>query len=384
MLAVLTLLLPLVNADTRLPFMTCTSNIMNQSHTVSGAVTINTHAATPFEDVKLSAINETAWESYSFEGVSSLGSSGVSITFYRNPSVATLGNGVVWVEINAVWRNGTQWNTILWQDQSNIIVCDVDTNASTYGYWLDDTDITTRFSFRVPRTLASAHLNFVSSSVEGSWALKSIAPAMTANGMAQLSSLGSVELAPLIYWNEAIPMGTMNASIELSGTKFDLEGFGGHWRNWAAYNWNSLARRWYRVRAVAGPYTIIYWVLTSAVDGQTYTSGILTQNGTKIFATRNGAPVDGSSSAIFWLAYSGHVRGSYEDSSTGITLYFVGGGRQWRFSITHMNVLSEPSRRSTESYTSFVNKVVGGDISGAQYEGVGTSDQAVIANPVPL
>jgi hypothetical protein len=53
---------------------------------------------------------------------------------------------------------------------------------------------------------------------------------MTANGTGQANPHGSVELAPLTYWNEAIPMATMNATFYFSGTEFDLQGFGGHWR----------------------------------------------------------------------------------------------------------------------------------------------------------
>lgn len=341
---------------------------------------INTSPTAPFEDVKLSALNETAWESYSFEGVSNIGTSGVSFNFYRNPSLTAHEYGVVWVEINAVWNNGTQWSTILWQNQSVITVCDVDDDAATYGSWHDLSGLTS-FTFHVPRTLASANLSLFGTGVEGSWQIISIAPPMTANGTGQANPHGSVELAPLTYWNEAIPMATMNATFYFSGTEFELQGFGGHWRNWAAYNWNYLARSWYRVRAVAGPYTLIYWTLTSAVDSQTYTSGILTQNGTKIFATRNGNQTLGSSSAIFWLSYSGSVHGSYEDNSTGIIVQLVGGGKEWRFFITHMNVLSETPHGSPESYTSFVNTVLGGEIGGPQFDGVATSDQAVIENP---
>jgi hypothetical protein len=53
----------------------------------------------------------------------------------------------------------------------------------------------------------------------------------------------------------AIPMATMNATIQLFDKRFDLQGFRGHWRNWASYDWNSLVQSWYRVRAVASPYT---------------------------------------------------------------------------------------------------------------------------------
>ena len=382
-LALLSLLLPFVNGNTALPDVTCTVNSLKQTQTVTSPVAINTSPTAPFEDVKLSAINQTAWESYSFEGVSDDGSSGLSIRFFRNPSLAAQDYGVVWVEINAVWQNGTQWSAVLWQNQSVVVACDVGDDVGTSGYWNDVDDIT-KFSFRVPRTLASASLNLFGDGVEGSCQMTSIAPPTTVNATGLSNPHGSVELAPLTYWIEPIPIAKMNATIQFSGTKFDLQGFGGHWRNWAPYNWDSLATCWYRVRAVAGPYTIIYWTFTSALDGQTYTSGILGQNGTNIFATRNGTPVSGSSSAIFWLSYSGTVHGSYEDNSTGITVQFVEGSREWRFFVTHKNVLSESPHGTAEAYTSFVNTVVGGDIAGPQFEGVATSDQAVIANPISI
>ena len=380
-LALHTLLLPFVNSSPSLPAISCTPNSMNQTQTVTSAVVINTNPATPFEAVKLSAINQTAWESYRFEGVSNNGTAGVSVNFYRSPSPSACGYGAVWVEINAVWSDSTQFTSTQWQNQSVIIDCDVDINAVTYGYWEDVLDTTARFTFQVPHTLAWANMTLFGDGIDGSWQMNSIAPPMTANATGQFNPQGSVELAPLTYWNEAIPVATLNTTIQFPGRVFDIEGFGGHWRNWASYDWNSLALDWYRVRAVAGPYIMIFWVYTSAIDGQIYTSGILVQNGTRVFASRNGSPTPGSDSAIFWLSYSGNVHGSYEDNSTGITVQFTG-GREWRFFFTHTNVLSESPYG--KKYSSFVNTAIGGDIEGPQFAGVATSDQAVIPNPVPI
>ncbi|KIN07615.1 hypothetical protein OIDMADRAFT_22484 [Oidiodendron maius Zn] len=310
-LALLTLLLPFVNTSPALPAISCTPNSMNQTQTVTSAVAINTNLATPFEAVKLSAINQTAWESYS-----------VSVSFYRNPSPSACGYGAVWVEIKAVWSGSTQFTSTQWQNQSLIIDCDVDINAATYGYWEDVLDATARFTFRVPHSLAGANMTLFGDGMDGSCQMNSIAPSMTAN-----------------------------------------------------------ATDWYRVRAVAGLYIMIFWVYTSAIDGETYTSGILVQNGTRVFASRNGSPTPRSDSAIFWSSYSGSVHGSYEDNSTGITVQFTG-GREWRFFITHTNVLSEPPYG--KKYSSFVNTVFASDIEGPQFAGVATSDQAVIPNPVPI
>jgi hypothetical protein len=52
---------------------------------------------------------------------------------------------------------------------------------------------------------------------------------MAASATCQFNSHGGVELAPLTYWNEAIPMATLNATIQFFGKGFDLQGFGGHW-----------------------------------------------------------------------------------------------------------------------------------------------------------
>jgi hypothetical protein len=374
------LILPLINALGDSAAAKCTINSLNQTQTVTSPVEINTSPVAPFENVKLSAVNSTAWESYSFEAVSANGTSGSSVIFYRNPSIGAPGSGVVWIEISAVWPNGTQWKVTWSQNESAVLACDI----STYGYWTNILK-TTRFSFSLPSSLKSAYLDLVDPGVvEGSWNMASITPAISANGMPELNSNGSVELAPLTYWNEAIPMATVDAKVTLSGTDFLIQGFGGHWRNWAPYNWNSLAKDWHRVRAVAGPYSIIFWSFTSATDGLIYTTGFLSQNGTKIFATRNGDPDIKGDSAIFSLSYSGRVRGSYDDNSTGIMVQFVGGGKIWRFYITHTNVLSESPHGSAGDYTSFVNTVFGGDITAAGYDGVAISDQMAIADPAPM
>ena len=63
---------------------------------------------------------------------------------------------------------------------------------------------------------------------------------------------------------------------------------------------------------------------------------------------------------------------------------FTGASAKWKFSITHTNVLYESPHGSAAEHTSFVNTVVGGDISCPQFTGVATSDQAFIPNPVSI
>ena len=373
--------LPFINAHPDSPCANCTVNRMNQTQTVSNYVTINTSPATPFEDAKLSAINTTAWESYNFEGVSANGSAGVSVTFYRNPALALLGQGVLWVEIDAVWANGTQWTTALWQRESLITSCD----DATYGYW-NNSHPTTKVSFSVPNSLKWAKLNIFGPGVTGDWEMTSIAPAVTADGMSQSDSNASVELAPLAYWNEAIPMATLHAHFHLSGTEFSLLGLGGHGRNWAPYNWNSLVEKWYRVRAVAGPYSMLFWTFKSAINKQTYTSAVLSQNGTKIFSTRNAVAAGDSDFATYVLSYGGKIHGTYPENSTGIVVDFVGGGKHWRFAVEHANVVYETLNGTTRfgKYSRFVNTVNGGELGEQLWEGVATSDQVIVADPIPL
>jgi hypothetical protein len=384
---ILVLLFPLVqfaNAVTALPAEVCSTNSMRQTQTVTSAVAINTSPTDPFEDVKLSEVNQTAWESYAFEGVSTTGDSGVSINFYRNPAIAGQGNGILGVQINAVWQNGTQWNSSIWQNQSIIVGCDVGDDVASYGYWSDIDDSVTEFSFTVPRSLTSASLSLSGRGVEGSWQMTSTVPPMTVNASGSANPHGTVQLAPLTYWIEPIPMATTNATIYFSGQELDLQGFGGHWRNWAPYNWDTLASSWYRIRATADSYTIIYWTFTSALDGKVYTSGMLMQNGTNVFTTTNATPKSGSNSASFWLTYSGAVHGTYEDTSTGIVVQFIGNGKEWRFALSHTNVLSESQHGTAQGYTSFVNTVTGGLIDGPESHGVGISDQAAVANTAPI
>ncbi|TVY17456.1 Diels-Alderase ccsF [Lachnellula arida] len=373
------LLLPIVAS---LASPACTTSLVTGFEAVQGPVTINTSPTDPFEVPKLSAINETAWEYWYFDAVSSDGKSGVAITFFKDPSLAFLGYRNLRVGLDAVWSNGTKFSTVLFVNESTVTTCGGDTK----GIW-NQTNEGTNFSFQVSKNLKQVDIVVAGPQVSGTFSLKSRDPARYPRGEIVPSSTASLTLGPLIYWNEAIPAGTVHTSLTLGGVPFSFNGIGGHDRNYAPFIWDFIAQHWYWLRIVTGPYTAVYWIWTSAIDGKTYTTAFLTKDGVEIFATTNGIVSWKGKYATMLLQYGAGVHGSFADNSTGIALRFVDHdcGKSWHFEIQHQNIAFETPHVGTDNhYSRFVNTASGGQDGEEVWSGVANSEQNVITAPRPL
>jgi hypothetical protein len=360
---------------------TLTSKTCSGFESVQGPVTINTSPTDPFEVPKLSAINETAWEYWYFDAVSSDGKSGVAIIFFKDPSLSILGLGNLRVGLDAVWSNGTQFSTMLFVNESTVTTCGDDTQ----GIW-NQTDQGTVFSFQTSKNLQQVEIAVAGPQVSGTFSLKSHNPARYPAGELYPSSTASVALGPLIYWNEAIPAGTVDTSLTLGGVPFSFTGTGGHDRNYSPFIWDFIAQKWYWLRIVTGPYTAVYWVWTSAIDGNTYTSAFLTENGVEIFTTTSGAVSPEGKYATMSLLHGAGVHGTFGDDSTGIAVDFVDHDcdKKWHFELQHQNIAFEPPAGSNNNYTRFVNTASGCEVGEEIWNGVANSEQNVIPVPQPL
>ncbi|TVY34903.1 Diels-Alderase [Lachnellula subtilissima] len=373
------LLLPIVAS---FPSPACTTSLVTGFESIQGPVTINTSPTDPFEVPKLSAINETAWEYWYFDAVSSDGKSGVAITFFKDPSLASLGYGNLRVGLDAVWSNGTTFSTMLFVNESTVTTCGGDTK----GIW-NQTSEGINFSFQVSNSLKQADIVVAGPQVSGNFSLKSRDPARYPGGEIAPSPTASLALGPLIYWNEAIPAGAVDTSLILGGVPFSFGGIGGHDRNYAPFTWNFIAQLWYWLRIVTGPYTAVYWVWLSAIDGKTYTSAFLTKDGMEIFATTNGTVSSEGKYATMLLQYGAGVHGTFADNSTGIAVQFVDHecGKSWHFEIQHQNIAFEaPHEGATLYYTRFVSTASGGEDGEGVWSGVANSEQNVIPTPLAL
>lgn len=263
---------------------------------------------------------------------------------------------------------------MLFVGESSVSTC----SGVTKGLW-NTTSEGFEFSFEVSETLKTASISLSGPQVSGTWSLSSFAPPRTPDGLIYPSPKASVELAPLIYWNEAIPAGNVQTSFTLAGTPFSFTGIGGHDRNWAPYIWDYIAEHWYWVRIITGPYTLVYWIWTS-YDGQTYTSAFVSENGVEVFGTQNGEDV------TFTLTYGGKVHGSFKDESTGfvVELEDKSCGKKWKFEIEHANIAFEAPAGNNDAYSRFVNTASGGEVGGKVWNGVGGSEQNVMQEVYPM
>ena len=257
--------------------------------------------------------------------------------------------------------------------------------GETKGLW-NTTSEGIAFHFDVSSALNKATIALTGPGVSGTFELESFAPPRYPDGEIYPAPRASLALAPLIYWNEAIPAGTVHTSLTLSGTPFSFTGIGGHDRNWGPYIWDFIAEHWYWIRAVTGPYTVVFWTFTSAIDGQTYTSAFLSENGVEIFATRNGVVAEKEDYATLKLTYGGPVHGSFADQSTGFVIDLVGNecGKSWQFTVEHANIAFEAPQGNNDAYSRFVNTASGGEVERKPYNGVANSEQNVIQVVPPL
>lgn len=362
------------------PSPACTTKLVTGFESVQGPVTINTSPTDPFEVTKLSAINETVWEYWYFDAVSSDGKSGVAITFFKDPSLSALGFGNLRVSLDAVWPNGTQFTSTLFVNESTITTCGDDTK----GVW-NQTNEGIGFSFEVSNNMKQVDVVVAGPQVSGTFSLKSNTPARYPAGELYPSKSASLALGPLIYWNEAVPAGSVEASMILGGAPFSFTGIGGHDRNYAPFIWTFVAQHWYWIRIVAGPYTAVYWIWTSAIDGKTYTTAFLAENGKEIFASTNGAVSSKGAYATMALTNGPGVHGSFADSSTGFAIDFVDhDDKNWHFEVQHQNIAFEAPAGSNNNYSRFVNTASGGEKGQQVWVGAANSEQNVIPVPQPL
>lgn len=363
------------------PSPACTTNLVTGFKSVQGPVTINTSPLDPFEVPKLSAINETAWEYWYFDSVSSDGKSGIAVTFFKDPSVSFLGLGNLRVGLDAVWSNGTKFSTMLFVNESTVTTCGDDAQ----GVW-NSTSQGIVFSFQVSKKLKQVDIVVAGPQLSGTFSMKSKDPARYPGGELYPSPTASLALAALVYWNEAIPAGTVDVNMTLGGAPFTLSGVGGHERNYAPFIWDFIVKQWYWMRVVTGPYTMVLWVWDSAIDGNTYTSAFLTKRGKEIFATTSGTVSSEGKYTIMSLVYGAGVHGTFGDNSTGILVDLVDHDcdKQWQFELQHEHIAFESPHGINQEYSRFVNTATGGEVGQKVWKGVANSEQNHVQVPIPL
>jgi hypothetical protein len=360
-----------------------TNKITAGSITNSSNVPINTSPLTPFQSPALTTINATAWEYWYFDGVSASTKAGVTIVFFRDPSLARLGLGSLRVSVDAVWENGTRFTSIILADESVLETC----GDVTKGRWTGPRS-NSSFEFRQGNAYAKIELSGTSitgDTVSGSFTLRSFSRPRYPGGENYPDRKASVLLAPLLWWNEGIPAGDLTTSLVLKGTPLKFSGIGGTDRNFGPYIWDYIAQEWWWIRTVTGPYTWVYWKFISAIDRKTYSYAYLEHNGVPVFksSVECSASVK-SGCTVFTRTTDGTVKGSFQDQSTGFDLEFKAKGKSWKFDVDHSNVVFEAGATSNNQYSRFVNSAKGGEVKGKQFAGLSKSEQNRIVQNLPI
>lgn len=141
---------------------------------------------------QLSAVNSTSFEYWQFEAVSTDGTQGLALYFFRDSSFVQRGQGNLFLELMAVWGDGTLFNTTIFVNESSIEVCD----RYTTGKWSSPG---THLIFKIPKSLNKAEIALFSPQVSGNFSLSSKAPAHYPDGALYPSTNASVSLAPFLF-----------------------------------------------------------------------------------------------------------------------------------------------------------------------------------------
>ncbi|KAH7112793.1 hypothetical protein B0J11DRAFT_511561 [Dendryphion nanum] len=360
-------------AGVTLPNHHCSIDTQTAGAYVNGSVSMNDNPWTHFDAPMTKGFNLTNGEDWSFEGVSTDGQSGMGFTFSRGTvSGHNLAQRIFFA---VVWPNGTRFMESTFADVSTIEVC----KDLTKGTWYNGTSAM-NWTFEASKDYTHTVVNIQSATVQGTFTLDAVSPAVYPNGLIYPHPRGDNLFAPSLYWVENVPVGIVTANLTIRGTPFVLEGIGGRERNWNSFAWAQVSARWDMFRAKVGPYTLMAWTFKSKIDGQTYFSGVLMQGMKVLFRTQTQQVSKTESYGSLSLQSSGKVRLSSNPGSatplpesrhTGYLLELVAPktGKRWRFEVNYTKCVYWFPAGASARLGGFVGAIKGGLVGGPQYSG---------------
>ncbi|KAL6401853.1 hypothetical protein AUP68_14309 [Ilyonectria robusta] len=350
----------------------CTTDTIHAGVSTNGTIRMNENPLLPFDSPMTNGFNSTVGEEWSFEAVSEDGKAGMGWMLSRGTIAGKpLAQRSI---ITIVWPNGTRYMESDFADVSTIQMC----KDSTIGTWSNETS-GMNWSFESSNDYSHTVVTIDSATIKGTITLDSLSPAVYPNGLVYPDSRGNALFAPYIYWAETVPVATTEVNLVVNGTPYTTKGIGGRERNWNSFNWASLSLTWNMLRATAGPYTLMAWVYTSKVDGQTYFTSMIMEGKEVVFRTQEREASTTSTFGSFDLAYGGAVHLTSDPSGeplppskhTGYVLEMVDpeANKHWKFEIDYtQTVYLFPSSNVTR-VGGFVGALKGGLVGGPQYLG---------------
>jgi hypothetical protein len=351
----------------------CFTTSTGAIQTVKAPIWFSTSSIDSFEQSKLSAINDTAWEHWYFEAFSDKGDVFVT-SFSRDPSYRLFGQGVLRLELRFAWANGTSFGLVEFVDESTVMDC----CGAVGGTWSTKNKI---FSFLISADLKTATLDFDTPTLQGRVNMESVGPSRYPDGSIWPSRTASTWLSPHLHFTEALVAANVKVDLNVMGSPFRYSGHGGHNHLWAAFDWFTILRGWRLARGVVGPYAFSLWHTFSKTDPRIeYQSAMLLENGEPVFnawTDPNNPNKSLKNHVVLRLNMGGKVHSDFLDQSTGWTIEFVAPetGNRWSFKLEHMSVAMDINFGKSSSATYFVDSVVGGAIVEEKFTGYALSEQ---------
>lgn len=359
-------------AATSLAKLGCTTDTRHAGVYTDDIIHMNEDPLLPFDYPMTDGFNRTTGEEWSFEGVSADGTSGMAYMLSRGTIAGNLLAQRTFIAIT--WPNGTRYMESGFADVSTIQMCP----NSTIGTWSNETS-GLNWSFESSNDYSHTVVKIDSATIKGTITLDSLAPAVYPNGLVYPDASGNVRFAPHIYWAETVPVATTEVDLIVKGTPYTISGIGGRERNWNSFAWANLSLHWNMLRATAGPYTLMAWIYTSRVDGQTYFTSMIMKEKEVVFHTQEREASTTSTFGSFDLAYGGPVHLTSDPSGsplppskhTGYVMEMVDpkAGQHWRFEIDYTQTVYLFPSSNTTRVGGFVGTLRGGLVGGPQYTG---------------
>lgn len=354
----------------------CTVSYLHSNSTITGDVIIAPYSPLSNNEFpKIPILNTSAWELWFFDAVSPSGDVAISLSFFRDGSQSLLGKGSLRTQFQALWPDGSTYVTEIHAESSVMESCP---EESITAFWRGKDEREGSVSFSIAQDLKEAIVTFDLVEVQGTVSMSSRAPAFDGGSDTDGFAASSKLMAPIVYWLQPIPIADVQVALFIKGQELTFPGSGGHDRFWTPYSWTMLMDESYYIRAVAGPYTLIVLRIISRVDiGRIYMSAYLFERGGSAFSSQNGRVSLDKDFVSFELSYHGAVRGSFRDINTGyiINLVSPAKGRHWRFELEHGRLSWDFPTGPVTGNTGFVDTVVGGEVGGKRYQGVGSTGQ---------
>lgn len=178
-------------------------------------------------------------------------------------------------------------------------------------------------------------------------------------------------VVPHIGWANAVPDATATLDFTINGEDHSFTGIGYHDKNWGDGTFDANVKFWYWGHARLGPYSIVWFDLTTP-SGLVSQSGYITDRQGGSFTLINCAP--GSSKVRPWGANSEYPPLPTTGTPTGLLVTFETSRGQFV-----ANVTTGPKSREQGTFQSYAGAITGGFVGQQIYTGRAFFDTIHIA-----